>query len=216
MGLPEIVGRLLAARGVESRRRAHFLDPTLRALLPDPSVLIDMDVAADRLAHAVQHGETVGVFGDYDVDGACSAALMVTLLRAAWLRGADHVPDRMMEGYGPNGPALHRWCCAARSLIVCVDCGTAAAGAGVHRRRGRRGGAGPPQGGRPAAADRRHRQPEPAGLQLRPGLAVRRGGRLPDRGRDRAGAAPAGFFQRGRSRTCSSCSTSSRWRRCAT
>lgn len=81
MGLPEIVGRLLAARGIDLDSAGHFLDPTLRALLPDPSMLMDMDIAAERLAFAVQHGETVGVFGDYDVDGACSAALMCTLLR---------------------------------------------------------------------------------------------------------------------------------------
>src|SRR5580698_3169605 len=68
MGLPEIVGRLLAARGIDIDDACHFLDPTLRALLPDPSVMIDMDVAAERLAYAVQHSETVGVFGDYDVD----------------------------------------------------------------------------------------------------------------------------------------------------
>jgi single-stranded-DNA-specific exonuclease len=127
MGLPEIVGRLLAARGIDIEAVAHFLDPTLRALLPDPSVLIDMDVAADRLAYAVQHGETVGVFGDYDVDGACSAALMVTLLRQLGCEVLHHVPDRLMEGYGPNGPALHSLVLRGASLIVCVDCGTAAA-----------------------------------------------------------------------------------------
>ncbi len=127
MGVPEIVGRLLAARGVGIEAACDFLDPTLRALLPDPSVLIDMDVAADRLARAVQHGETVGVFGDYDVDGACSAALMVTLLRQLGCEVLYHVPDRMMEGYGPNGPALHSLVLRGASLIVCVDCGTAAA-----------------------------------------------------------------------------------------
>lgn len=127
MGLPEIVGRLLAARGVDLDGACHFLDPTLRALLPDPSLLIDMDVAADRLAYAVQQGETVGVFGDYDVDGACSAALMVTLLRQLGCEVLHHVPDRMMEGYGPNGPALHSLVLRGASLIVCVDCGTAAA-----------------------------------------------------------------------------------------
>jgi single-stranded-DNA-specific exonuclease len=127
MGLPEIVGRLLAARGVDMDAACHFLDPTLRALLPDPSLLIDMDVAAERLAFAVQHGEMVGVFGDYDVDGACSAALMVTLLRQLGCEVLHHVPDRMMEGYGPNGPALHSLVLRGASLIVCVDCGTAAA-----------------------------------------------------------------------------------------
>jgi single-stranded-DNA-specific exonuclease len=127
MGVPEIVGRLLAARGIDIDSACHFLDPTLRALLPDPSVLVDMDVAAERLAYAVQHGETVGVFGDYDVDGACSAALMCTLLRELGCEVLYHVPDRMMEGYGPNGPALHSLVLRGASLIVCVDCGTAAA-----------------------------------------------------------------------------------------
>jgi single-stranded-DNA-specific exonuclease len=127
LDLPEIVGRLLAARGVGIEAASNFLDPTLRALLPDPSVLIDMDIAADRLAYAVQHGETVGVFGDYDVDGACSAALMVTLLRQLGCEVLHHVPDRMMEGYGPNGPALHSLVLRGARLIVCVDCGTGAA-----------------------------------------------------------------------------------------
>src|SRR5271157_493509 len=127
IGVPEIVGRLLAARGVGIEAAGDFLDPTLRALLPDPSVLADMDVAAERLAHAVQHNETIGVFGDYDVDGACSAALMVTLLRQLGCEVLYHVPDRMMEGYGPNGPALHSLVSRGASLIVCVDCGTAAA-----------------------------------------------------------------------------------------
>jgi single-stranded-DNA-specific exonuclease len=127
MGLPEIVGRLLAARGIDIDAACHYLDPTLRALLPDPSTLIDMDIAADRLAYAVRHGETVGVFGDYDVDGACSAALICTLLRELGCEVLHHVPDRMMEGYGPNGPALHSLVIRGASLIVCVDCGTAAA-----------------------------------------------------------------------------------------
>ncbi|HEX4171139.1 MAG TPA: DHH family phosphoesterase, partial [Acetobacteraceae bacterium] len=127
MELPEIVGRLLAARGIGIDAACHYLDPTLRALLPDPSTLIDMDLAADRLAYAVQNRETVGVFGDYDVDGACSAALICTLLRELGCTVLHHVPDRIMEGYGPNGPALHSLVIRGASLIVCVDCGTAAA-----------------------------------------------------------------------------------------
>ena len=127
LGLPEVVGRLLAARGVDLETAAHFLDPTLRALLPDPSVLSDMDRAADRLARAVQKSETVGVFGDYDVDGACSAAIMVILLRGLGCRVLTHVPDRLLEGYGPNGPALLQLVQQGATLIVCVDCGTAAA-----------------------------------------------------------------------------------------
>ncbi|MBN8873504.1 MAG: single-stranded-DNA-specific exonuclease RecJ [Rhodospirillales bacterium] len=127
MGVPEIVGRLLAARGIDLDSAGHFLEPTLRALLPDPSVLADMDAAAERLADAVVANETVGVFGDYDVDGACSAALMVTFLRALGCTVHHHVPDRMREGYGPNGPALASLAARGATLVVCVDCGTAAA-----------------------------------------------------------------------------------------
>lgn len=126
MGVPEIVGRLLAARGIGVEAACDFLEPTLRVLLPDPSVLADMDVAADRLARAALAGETVGVFGDYDVDGACSAALMVTLMRSLGCTVHHHVPDRMLEGYGPNGPALTALAARGASLVVCVDCGTAA------------------------------------------------------------------------------------------
>ena len=127
-GLPEIVGTLLAARGIPAEGVADFLAPTLRALLPNPSVLTDMDVAADRLAHAVQHGETVGIFGDYDVDGACSAALMTLLLRGLGCPVLTHVPDRILEGYGPNAPALRAMVGQGATLLVCVDCGTAAGG----------------------------------------------------------------------------------------
>ena len=128
-GVPEIVGRLLAARGIGVEQAADFLDPTLRALLPDPSRLTDMDAAAERLADAAQRGETVGVFGDYDVDGAASAALMTTLLRDLGCPVVTHVPDRMTEGYGPNAPALRGLVAHGARLIVCVDCGTAAADA---------------------------------------------------------------------------------------
>ncbi len=126
-GVPEIMGRLLAARGVGIEEAAHFLQPTLRALLPDPSVLADMDAAAERLARAAIQGETVAVFGDYDVDGACSAALMVTLLRELGCPALPYVPDRLAEGYGPNGPALRALVTRGASLVVCVDCGTGAA-----------------------------------------------------------------------------------------
>ncbi|MBS0641287.1 MAG: single-stranded-DNA-specific exonuclease RecJ [Proteobacteria bacterium] len=127
LNVPEIVGRLLASRGVGVEAAANFLEPTLRALLPDPSTLADMDVAAERLAHAVTQGETVAVFGDYDVDGACSAALMVSFLRDLGCEVHFHVPDRMLEGYGPNEPALIGLVARGAKLIVCVDCGTAAA-----------------------------------------------------------------------------------------
>ncbi len=126
LGLPEIVGRLLAARGVGVEAAADFIAPTLRALLPDPSVLLDMDIAAERLARAASAGETVAVFGDYDVDGACSAAIITLLLRGLGCRVLTHVPDRILEGYGPNAPALLALAERGASLLVCVDCGTAA------------------------------------------------------------------------------------------
>ena len=126
LGVPEVVGRLLAARGLDGDGAAEFLRPTLRALLPDPSVLLDMDPAAERLAAAVRRGETVGIFGDYDVDGACSAAVMALLLSELGCPVLTHVPDRLTEGYGPNAPALQNLVVRGAGLIVCVDCGTTA------------------------------------------------------------------------------------------
>ncbi|MBR0653375.1 single-stranded-DNA-specific exonuclease RecJ [Roseomonas terrae] len=127
LGLPEMVGRLLAARGVGLDVAADYLDPTLRALMPDPSALMDMDAAADRLAAAVRSGEHVAVFGDYDVDGACAGAVMSRLLRDLGCEVSPYVPDRLKEGYGPNAAAIASLCDRGASLIVCVDCGIAAA-----------------------------------------------------------------------------------------
>lgn len=124
--LPEIVGRLLAARGIEADAVESFLAPTLRALLPDPSDLTDMDKGAERLARAVIAGERIAVFGDYDVDGATSSALLSRFFRAV---GADitvYIPDRMKEGYGPNAPALMRLRAQGIAVAVTVDCGISA------------------------------------------------------------------------------------------
>jgi single-stranded-DNA-specific exonuclease len=126
LGVPEIVGRVLAARAVGIDEAADFLAPTLRVLLPDPVVLIDMEAAAARLADAVRRQEIVAVFGDYDVDGACSAALLTVFLRGLGCSVIPYVPDRLKEGYGPNAPALARLASQGASLIVCVDCGTSA------------------------------------------------------------------------------------------
>ena len=126
LGVPEIVGRILAARGVGFDDAADFLSPTLKALLPDPDRLTDMPEAAERLAAAVAAGETVAVFGDYDVDGACSTALMTLFLRGLGCTVLPYVPDRLREGYGPNPAALISLADQGASLVVCVDCGTAA------------------------------------------------------------------------------------------
>jgi single-stranded-DNA-specific exonuclease len=126
LDLPEIVGRLLAARGVSIEAAADFLDPTLRALMPDPSCLRDMDEAAARIADAVMKEEQVAVFGDYDVDGACSGALMVRFLRELGCAVTHYVPDRINEGYGPNAAAIRTLCDRGATLIVTVDCGIAA------------------------------------------------------------------------------------------
>jgi len=108
LALPEIAGRLLAQRGIDRDRAPGFLAPRLRDQLPDPSHLRDMEVAAARLARAVREGETIAVFGDYDVDGATSAALLARFCAAVGGRTRIYVPDRLREGYGPNTPALLR------------------------------------------------------------------------------------------------------------
>jgi single-stranded-DNA-specific exonuclease len=122
--LPEIVGRLLAQRGIDYDQAPSFLAPRLRDLLPDPSHLRDMDVAATRLARAVRDGETIAVFGDYDVDGATSAALMARFFAAVGGRTRIYVPDRLREGYGPNTSALLRLQSEGARVVVTVDCGT--------------------------------------------------------------------------------------------
>ncbi len=102
-----------------------FLDPTVRALMPDPNVLADMPAAAARIADAIGRGETVAIFGDYDVDGATSAATLARFLRHAGLRPLIHIPDRIFEGYGPNVDAVRALAAQGATLLVTVDCGTA-------------------------------------------------------------------------------------------
>ncbi|AQS88200.1 single-stranded-DNA-specific exonuclease RecJ [Neoasaia chiangmaiensis NBRC 101099] len=126
-GIPELLGRILAARGVALGRAEAFLDPRLRDWLPDPSCLKDMEAAAARLSRAVRERECIGVFGDYDVDGACGTALLTDLLRELGCAVETHIPDRQKEGYGPNAAALDGLMARGAQLLVCVDCGTAAA-----------------------------------------------------------------------------------------
>ena len=121
-----ILDQLLLTRGVAEDDLARHAKPTLRNFLPDPSVFRDMDAAAERLAAAVMSGEQVTIYGDYDVDGATSAALMVELLRSLGHDAGYYIPDRLLEGYGPSGEALVKLAEAGSQLIVTVDCGAMA------------------------------------------------------------------------------------------
>lgn len=122
----DLVTQLLLARGVPRDDLERHRNPTLREFLPDPSAFRDMDVAAERLAQAVMTGESVTIYGDYDVDGATSAALLIRLLRMLGHRADYYIPDRLLEGYGPSGEALVRLGQQGSSLIVTVDCGAMA------------------------------------------------------------------------------------------
>jgi single-stranded-DNA-specific exonuclease len=123
-GVPELLARVLAGRGIEADATAAFLDPTVRALMPDPHVLSDMKPAAVRLADAVERGECVAIFGDYDVDGATASAVLARFLRHCGLDPIIHIPDRLFEGYGPNVEAVRALAGRGATLLVTVDCGT--------------------------------------------------------------------------------------------
>lgn len=122
--VPEMLARVLAGRGVEIDAVPDFLDPTVRKLMPDPFTLTDMQVATTRIADAVLKGERVAIFGDYDVDGATSAALLAWHLRHAGLDPLIHIPDRLFEGYGPNVEAVRMLAAKGATLLITVDCGT--------------------------------------------------------------------------------------------
>jgi single-stranded-DNA-specific exonuclease len=124
--IPEIVGRVMAARGIDLDGAEQFLDPTLRDALPDPASLIGMDVAAERLAAAVREEEPLAIFGDYDVDGATSSALLARFLSAVGVSARVYIPDRIVEGYGPTTPAMLRLRAEGIKLVITVDCGTTA------------------------------------------------------------------------------------------
>jgi single-stranded-DNA-specific exonuclease len=125
-GVPEIVGRLLAQRGIGTAEAPLFLAPRLREQLPDPAHLHDMAPAVERLIRAIRGEEPIVVFGDYDVDGATSAALLLRFFAAIGARASVYVPDRMREGYGPNAPALLRLKSEGAAVVVTVDCGATA------------------------------------------------------------------------------------------
>ena len=122
--LPELLGRVLAGRGVAVDDAESFLEPTIKGLMPDPSSVLDVDVAAARIADAIVEGQKVAIFGDYDVDGACSSALMQLFLGAHDVGCRVYIPDRIFEGYGPNPGAIEALAKDGAQLIVTVDCGT--------------------------------------------------------------------------------------------
>ncbi len=124
--LPDLIARSLAARGVTLESAPGFLDPKLRDLMPDPSRFMDMDTAATRMAAAIQNKESIAVYGDYDVDGATSAALLMRFTRACGVDLRLYVPDRRREGYGPNSAAMQTLAAEGIKLVVTVDCGATA------------------------------------------------------------------------------------------
>jgi single-stranded-DNA-specific exonuclease len=122
--VPEIVARVLAGRGVGIDEVPQFLNPTVRALMPDPLVLTGMDSAANLIADAIISGKRIAIFGDYDVDGASSSALLARFLRELGMDPEIYIPDRLFEGYGPNVEAVKQLVAKGAELIVCVDCGS--------------------------------------------------------------------------------------------
>ena len=123
-GLPELLGRVLAGRGVALDDVPVMLNPTLKALMPDPDSVRDMQAAAARLADAIEKRQSVAIFGDYDVDGAASSALMCRFFAHHGLQARIYIPDRLFEGYGPNPAAIEGLVKDGAQLIVTVDCGT--------------------------------------------------------------------------------------------
>ncbi len=135
--LTEPVARILASRSVRLEDVPSYLNPKINQLLPDPSVLADMDKATSRLALALMEDQKIAVFGDYDVDGATSSAVLVNYFRALGKELRVYIPDRINEGYGPNVPAFEKLYEEGVELVITVDCGTMAHEAlGVAKQRG--------------------------------------------------------------------------------
>jgi single-stranded-DNA-specific exonuclease len=123
--IPPLLARLLAARGVTVEDAGDYLNPSLRKFLPDPSSLKEMDEAVARVRKALEKGERIAVFGDYDVDGSVSAALLAEFLTALGRPPRIYIPDRLIEGYGPSAPAIRALKAEGASLVITVDCGAA-------------------------------------------------------------------------------------------
>jgi single-stranded-DNA-specific exonuclease len=123
-GLSDLIARLLVGRGVTHAKVESHLDPKIRTLMPDPDTLRDLPQAVARLERAVLDRETVAIFGDYDVDGAASSALMASFLEACGCHTTVHIPDRIIEGYGPNTEAIRTFARSGNTLLITVDCGS--------------------------------------------------------------------------------------------
>ena len=121
--LPEILGRVMAARGVTSDEAEAFLNPTLRSLMPQPSAFMDMEKGAARLAEAITKKEVIGIISDYDVDGVSSAAIMVRFLASVGHEANVYIPDRLTEGYGPSEKAVSTLKEQGTQLLLTLDCG---------------------------------------------------------------------------------------------
>jgi single-stranded-DNA-specific exonuclease len=121
--LPEILGRVMAARGVTSDEAEAFLNPTLRSLMPQPSAFMDMEKGAARLAEAIVKKEAIGIISDYDVDGVSSAAIMVRFLASVGHEANVYIPDRLTEGYGPSEQAVTTLKEQGTELLLTLDCG---------------------------------------------------------------------------------------------
>lgn len=122
-GTVDLVARILAGRDISADEAAGFLNPTIKDLMPDPYVMQDMEPAAERLAAAIKAGEKVAIFGDYDVDGATSSAVLYRFLTHFGVEARIYIPDRIIEGYGPNPTAIGTLIDEGAELIVTVDCG---------------------------------------------------------------------------------------------
>ena len=196
--VPELVGRVLAARGIAAEDAPDYLDPTLRRLLPDPLHLKDMVRAIARLAGALEAGEKIAIFGDYDVDGATSAALLSRFFEAVADQPTIYIPDRLREGYGPNATALRMLAAQDVRVVITVDCGISAFDALCRRRRrrARRDRGRPPRGRGAAAPGLRRDRPQPSGRREPAPPARRRGRGLPPGRRAQPAPARGGLVSR--------------------
>ncbi|MBL4640128.1 MAG: DHH family phosphoesterase [Kordiimonadaceae bacterium] len=123
LSVSPIVGQLIAGRGIAVDDAEAFYNPSLKESLPDPSTFKDMEKGAKRLIRAIEQGEEIAIFGDYDVDGATSSAVLYRFLSAVGAKMRIYIPDRMKEGYGPNAKALIGLRDAGVDVVITVDCG---------------------------------------------------------------------------------------------